>query len=384
MQILHVVSTLERGGIGTSLCHLLPQQTLMPDIGVEAAVFYETGAKSQQLAGQGIPIHNLRLIHKYDPFVFLRLFRLIHTGRYDVIQVHGWPAVFFVSLLSLVIRRPAYLLTEHSVTNRRRRLGLKLLDRFIYSRFQAISAVSQAAVTALAAWLPEVKPRITMIHNGLDASRLRGQSKSRAIMRAELDIDENVPLIITAGTLDHHKGLDVLLHALPQFLSLLAEADDNRFPVQQPPIVLVAGDGILRKSLEELAAALGLTERVRFIGYRDDLPVLMSAADLFVLSSRWEGCPMAVLEAMTLGVPIVATGVGGVPELVLHNETGLVVAPENPNEMAVAMFDLLSNPEKAYCLARAGQDRLAKCFSVQRSADCLAKVYEQIAGERSR
>jgi glycosyltransferase involved in cell wall biosynthesis len=86
---------------------------------------------------------------------------------------------------------------------------------------------------------------------------------------------------------------------------------------------------------------------------------------------------------MALGVPIVATGVGGVPELVLHNETGLVVAPENPNEMAAAMFDLLSNREKAYCLARAGQDRLVKHFSVQTSADCLAKMYEQIVGEMS-
>jgi glycosyltransferase involved in cell wall biosynthesis len=222
-----------------------------------------------------------------------------------------------------------------------------------------------------------------MIHNGLDVSYLTGHSKSRAIMRVELDIDDNVLLIFAAGTLDHHKGLDVLLHALPQFLSILAEADDNRLAAHQPPVVLIAGDGILRKSLEELAAALGLSEMVRFIGYRDDMPALMSAADLFVLSSRWEGCPMVVLEAMALGVPIVATGVGGVPELVLHNETGLVVAPENPNEMAAAMFDLLSNREKAYCLARAGQDRLVKHFSVQTSADCLAKMYEQIVGEMS-
>jgi glycosyltransferase involved in cell wall biosynthesis len=90
---------------------------------------------------------------------------------------------------------------------------------------------------------------------------------------------------------------------------------------------------------------------------------------------------MVVLEAMAVGLPIVATGVGGVPELVVHNETGLVVTPENPAEMAVAMFDLLSNPEKASCLATAGQTRLVDKFSAKENADSLAKLYKQVIGQ---
>jgi glycosyltransferase involved in cell wall biosynthesis len=147
------------------------------------------------------------------------------------------------------------------------------------------------------------------------------------------------------------------------------------------PVLLIAGEGSLEDSFVDLSQRLGIRENVRFLGFRKDMPEILKAADLFVLSSRWEGCPMVVLEAMALGVPIVATGVGGVPELVLDNETGLIIASENIDEMAAAMFDLLSNPEKANRLAKVGQVRLEKCFSVQRSADYLVKMYEQIVSK---
>jgi glycosyltransferase involved in cell wall biosynthesis len=180
-------------------------------------------------------------------------------------------------------------------------------------------------------------------------------------------LPEGIPLIFAAGSLEHRKGIDILLHALARL----------KDPV---PMTVVAGDGPLRPILESLAAELGIAASVHFLGFRPDLPRIMAAADLFVLSSRWEGCPMVVLEAMALGRPIVATAVGGVPELLVDGESGRLVPPESPEALSQAIQEILVDPDGLLDMGSRARQRLLACFQVERSARQMLQVYRGESG----
>jgi hypothetical protein len=192
MRILHVVGTLNQGGIASSLWHALPFLSTVPDIQVEVVTSYASGCFGELLAGDGIPIHQLHLAHKYDPQALPQLAALLHRGDYDVVHAHGWPEILFVALASLVIHGPRYVPGEHNVTNRRRRRPLKPLDRFIYSRYHRIVAVSQTVADALMAWLPEVAPRVAVVRNGVEPARLSVPANARQAIRAELGVSDDV------------------------------------------------------------------------------------------------------------------------------------------------------------------------------------------------
>jgi glycosyltransferase involved in cell wall biosynthesis len=343
---------------------------------VEVVTSYASGYFGELLARDGIPIHELHLAHKYDPQALPQLTGLLRRGDYDVVHAHGWPEILFVALASLLVHGPRYVLSEHNVTNRRRRSFLKPLDRFMYSRYHRIVAVSQTVADALIAWLPEVAPRVTVVHNGVEPTRLNPSPDARQTACTELGIPNDVPLILSGGGLEYRKGVDVLLQALAQVYRHRGIGNESS------AVCLVAGDGPLRPNLQALAHQLGLRDQVRFLGFRPDLPAVMAAADLLVLSSRWEGCPMVVLEAMALGLPIVATSVGGVPELITDGETGLLVPPENPLALGQAVLRLLSNRELAVRLGQAARERLNTVSHARNTAHRLATIYHEVRSER--
>jgi glycosyltransferase involved in cell wall biosynthesis len=128
------------------------------------------------------------------------------------------------------------------------------------------------------------------------------------------------------------------------------------------------------------ARELGVETSIRFAGPSSDLDPFLAAADLFVLPSRWEGCPNAVLEAMAAGVPVVATGVGGTPELVVDGVTGLLCPPDSPQELAVRTVDLLRDPARARAMGDAGRSRAATEFPVRRMVARFESLYESLRG----
>jgi glycosyltransferase involved in cell wall biosynthesis len=294
---------------------------------------------------------------------------LFRHGRYQVVHAHGWPAVLLVALASLVAGEPAFVLTEHSVTNRRRRWRLKPLDLFVYGRFQRVIAVSQAAAEALLAWLPQTEGRIRLIYNGLEPAGFGRNSEVRLRVRQALAIGESVPVILFAGGLQAHKGADVLLNALGRL------PDGEAFA---RPLTLMAGLGEAGGEFEEVVGRLRLDGGVRFLGFRSDLADLMAAADLFVLASRWEGCPMAVLEAMAMGLPVIASRVGGVPEMIEDGVSGLLLPAGDALALSRAITHLLGDRALACQLGQAARRRVENCFTVQQGAGALAAVYREV------
>ncbi|MCL6554171.1 MAG: glycosyltransferase family 4 protein [Firmicutes bacterium] len=142
--------------------------------------------------------------------------------------------------------------------------------------------------------------------------------------------------------------------------------------------LLLVGDGPLRRVVEVRISRGGQAGRVQLLGTRDDIPALLRSADIFVLSSRWEGLPLAVVEAMMAGLPVVATAVGGIPETVLHGETGLLVPPGDAHALASALHRLLQDADLRRRMGEAGRRRAMACFTQQRMVDATVALYRQI------
>ena len=203
---------------------------------------------------------------------------------------------------------------------------------------------------------------MTTVPNGI---RTRERSLGRAAARAALGLDPDQPVVLTVGRLTVMKGQRYLVEAVPA----LAE----RVP---GVAVVLLGDGHLRAALSAQAEALGVADRVHLAGHRGDARALLDAADVFVLPSRHEGMPLAAMEAMDAGLPVVATDVIGTSEVVAHGETGLLVPPQDPAALAAALGEVLRDPDLRARLGAAGRARYEQCFTSARMAARTAEVYE--------
>jgi glycosyltransferase involved in cell wall biosynthesis len=222
-------------------------------------------------------------------------------------------------------------------------------------------AVSQDAASAAAGALAISPERIRVIRNGIDLE-LFPFNPRRAFPGSS-----SAPCLVQIGRLDDPKGHSVALAAFPRVLEAFPEAR-----------LLFVGDGPLRTRLESQTRALGLDGRVRFLGVRSDIPALLEASDLFWMPSRWEGLPIACLEAMACGLPTVTTDVVGLREVAVDGVTGFVAPPDSPELLAQASLRILKDPALAQRMGLAGRQRVEEKFSIERTADEYARAYEDI------
>jgi len=243
------------------------------------------------------------------------------------------------------------------------------VDRFV--------TVSRGIAAVLArGGIPEAK--VTVIHSGIDvdvvavrvaAARAQGRSKA---LRAVLGVRDGVPLVGAIAALAPHKDHRTLVEAAAIVLSKRPEA---RF--------VAAGDGPTAQAVRDQVGALGLGDAFRLPGFVDDVPALLGALDVFVLSSYLEGLGTSVLDAQAAGVPVVATGVGGVPEMIEDCVNGRLVPPRDPVELAHAILEVLDDPETAR--ARAGKAReTVRAFDLARTIERTEALYRELVGPEAR
>ena len=243
-----------------------------------------------------------------------RLRRLIRAFGPDVVNSHLVHGNLLTRLLRLVTPMPRLVSSAHNTNEegRGRMLAYRLTDRLA----DISTNVSEEAVAAFVAQGALKPGRMLAIHNGIDTESFAYSPAARAQVRAELGLEETTPLLMAVGRLWEPKDYPNLLRA---FASLEAGV--------VPPQLVIVGDGPLRDDLGTLTDSLDVADRVRFLGVRHDVPALMSACDLFVLSSAWEGFGLVVAEAMACRRPVVATDCGGVREVV--GEAGFLVPPRD-------------------------------------------------------
>ena len=278
----------------------------------------------------GVPVHDLAGDRLWDPRWSRRLLHLIHTEHIDVVHVHSpLVAAAVRPLLRAIPHRPTIVYTEHNSWDNYRP-GTRLLHGATFRLDDAHVAVSEPASSSPPRW---IGPRAEVLVHGIDVDHVAAQHAHRADVRAELGIADSTTVIGVVANFRPSKAYPVMLEAAAL---VLARSDDVVF--------LIVGQGPLHDDIEALAARLGLGERFRILGFRDDAIRVMAAFDVFALSSDIEGLPVAVMEAKALSLPIVATTVGGLPDAISDGQDGLLVPPRRPDLLAHALTRLIDSP----------------------------------------
>jgi glycosyltransferase involved in cell wall biosynthesis len=321
------------------------------------------GAFVDRAESEGFHVHVVPLGGALDLRAIARLRRVLKRERVDVLHTHTHFSLNVVGRLAARtagVRVVSHMHIENAFRpGRLARASQVALDDMTARLCHWIVAVSDATRDALVA--QGYPPARTLtVHNGIEA-----RDRARPVT---LEPKPPGPVLLQVGRLCDVKGQRELIASLP----LLARDDVT---------LLIAGEdleagGEYRNALERQADGLGLGDRVRFLGRRDDVPALLAAADVLVLPSSIEGLPLVVLEAMAAGVPVVATSVGGTPEAVVDGETGLLVPPGDVHALARALGELLGDPEQARRLGEAGRRRAREHFGADAAARRILGLYE--------
>ncbi len=291
------------------------------------------------------------------------LVRRLRAGRVDVLHAHKIGSNIWGAFWSLVAKPPVFIAHEHTWSfegNRPR----KLLDRHLIARrADAFLCVSQEDRRRMIE-IERIDPsKLIYVPNGIPPLSL----PENPAIREELSIPADAPIIGAICVLRDQKAVDVLVRASAEVR--------ERFPEVR---VLIAGDGPLREDLERLRGELGLEGTVHFLGNRSDVPALLASFDIAALSSDYEGAPLVIMEYMAAGLPIVATRVGGVPDLIEDERSGLLVERRSPSELAAALIRLLDDPETAARLGAAARERQRAEFSIVAAAARVGALYERL------
>jgi len=294
----------------------------------------------------------------------------LRRRRIDVLHTHLFdPSVVGLAAGTLA-RTPLRVLTRHH-SDYHTRIGKRWhvrLDQLTTRLSHVVIAVSRHTAEHLIEREGAPRDKVRVVLNGIDFERVRvSRPDAPARLRAELAEGAD-HLLLIAARLHPEKGYETLLAALPLLRPRLA----------RPVRLLIAGTGQLEASYRALAATLGCADSVRFLGFRRDLPDLIAAADLFVLPSLAEAFGLVLAEALYLGTPVVATRVGGIPEIVVHGVDGVLVPPNDSESLAQALAELLTDAPRRARLAGAGHDKVAARLGFE----TMVRRYEAIYAER--
>ena len=355
-RVLRVIYGLDAGGTEMMLVRFLGeiQRREERSFDFEVCTFDSGGELRQELESLGIRTFSLEAVGLRGLLSApLRLIRLIRRRGYEIVHAHLFPAEILVALVSFFARRPFYILGKHNAWTRRNRPWNLLLERFTLSRYTRVVCNSTAVEAAVLTRVPTASGKTDVVPNGIP------------FMAMQPAPGPSYDVIAVGNLRDDQKGIDILLHALAAIKGVFGRA-------------IVVGDGPARAGLEELCLRLGLQGLVEFHGASSQVPRLLARARLFVLPSRYEGMPNALLEAMAVGLPVIATDVGGVTDIVTNGANGVIVPAENPAALAEAIVLLLQDDELAGRLATAAQARVRADFAISDHADRSLAIYEGV------
>lgn len=361
LRVLQITHDLGIGGLPRvveTLCRSIDPERFE----VSALCLNFKGELGELLERDGIGIHVLEQpTRRPDYLSSLRVARFLRASRFDVVHSHNSQPFFDAAVGAPFTHAPVLVHTDHA---------REFPDKFRYMAMEHLLSWRAFRVVGVSdhttenlhryEWIPRRK--LLTIPNGIDG-RLFERPLDRGAVRASLGVPDGSLAMVFGSRLEAQKDVPTLLEAFARLTDRLPELH-----------LVIAGQGTLRGELEARAQALGLGSRVTFAGVRLDLPDVLRAADLFVLSSTWEGLPMVILEALAAGCPIVSTAVGGVPSAVVDGETGLLVPPSDPAALAAGIERFVRDPALRRRVAAAGK----AVFAARFSAAAMARRYEAL------
>jgi glycosyltransferase involved in cell wall biosynthesis len=371
INLLHVIYSLEIGGAEMDL--VTKAKVLVEEYGYHIAIacLLRRGELVEEAKRNGIRVIGPVMSGKSDIRVIPRLVRTMRSGKFDIVHTHMFASNFLGRLAALLAGVSVIVSTVQLIAEREKWWEI-LLDRALQLKTGMMITSSQAVRRSfIERGIREDK--ITTIYNGIDFSRFDGidRVEARNRIRPELGLEDSTFLVGTVARLQRVKGVECLIEAANY---IVESVPDARF--------LIVGDGPQKAELEYRIKQLDLSSRFIFAGTRGDVPAILSALDLFVLPSLSEALGIAVIEALLMRVPVVATNVGGVPEVVKNRETGLLVPPKDPIRLGEAIAYVYSNRDRAIAMARAGERRVRGMFEISRLARKQVELYEMLLARR--
>jgi glycosyltransferase involved in cell wall biosynthesis len=370
IRVLYVIGSLNVGGSERHILHLvngLDRARFEPMI----CCLYQTGPLYPVAQAHGVPCCCLHMRRRGNSLLTVwhlargaaRLVRLMRQEQVTIVDAYLFLSYTLAIPCAWLAGVPVRIAQPRNLrTVKPPLVGRRLLERLVNRLVTRVVANAQAVAQDTMEDEGVPVHRMAVIYNGV---AIPEESPGEGVRPPGWPAAKRI--ILCVANLRHGKGHHDLLAAATQVLP--------RFP--DVALVLV-GEGALRAALEARVAHAGLRDRVHFLGQREDVPALLAAAKLFVLPSHEEGFPNALLEAMAHGLPVVATRVGGVPEAVVHGETGLLVPPQDPAALAEALGALLRDPDLAQKMGRAGRERAASQFTLDRMVRETEALYAEL------
>lgn len=360
--VLHLIGSLNVGGAEEQLVTLAPKFD-REKFRIIVGAMQPGGLFADRLAESGIEYSCLNFRVRSWPLYVIRLAAFLEKEKVDVLHAHMFSAAEYGRIAGLLAGVPVMIVTDHGQDPEKTRWQIavdRLFNRFTAARVGVTTDVAEIIHTR------DHTPRdkIFVIPNGVDIDRFHVDASVGRRVRKELGLSDDAIVVGTVARLTWEKALDVLIEAV----SVLVKTNPKLRCV-------IVGDGYLREELEQRVETLGLQGKVMFTGTRTDVPEMLAAFDIFALSSKSEGLPVSILEAMSAGKPIVSTNVGGIPEAITDRKDALIVEPGNPQALADAISELVANPQLAADLASRASERVAEEYSITATVRKLQDLY---------
>src|SRR5271157_589692 len=357
IRVTHVVVSLDIGGLERIVADLVRVGRVLGQI-PSVICLERPGTLAPQVEALGVPVLCAGKPPGFRLKTIGRIRELLRQLKPDVVHTHQIGALIYTGPAARREKVPAVVHTEHgnNVAKHRslnKRARVRLLWGLAGSYADRFFCVSNDIADAVKAYRTVPGRKVVVVLNGIDTEAFATKEGSESVRR-DLGIPQGVPVIGTVGRLNEVKGQNLLIRSFAQV--------SNHDP---RPHLLLVGDGPERQRLQQLAENLGLTDRVHFAGYQSRPEHFLHLMDIFALTSRLEGMPLAILEAWAAGRPVIASRVGGVPAIVTDGETALLFDSGDEAGLTQAIRRLVANPDEARRLGQAGRDYVRSCYDLR-------------------
>ena len=367
MKVLHVITSIVRGGAENHLASLAIGQA-QQNIQVTIAYLKEVPYWAETLNIKNICIYSLDMRYYGDLQPLLKLKTLINRLQPDIIHAHLPPAELYtrMALLGIPPSNIPLVISKHNEGNFYNGLGHRYIASWVAKRANYVIAISDAVkINQCINYLGCPPEKVTTIYYGIDPTPYQNISREEIQKtRSGWAVNDDTYVIGTVARLVPQKALHILLEGFSLYLQ----------NTNKPTKLVIVGSGALESDLKKQTIDLGIQNQVVWAGFREDIPVIMNALDLFALTSEYEGLGLVLLEAMCASKPVVASRISAIPEVVSDGKTGILFTPKDVLALAKA-FKYLENEETRWQFGSAGNEKVRKNFTLEKMAEQTIEVY---------
>ena len=358
IKVLHIIHKLAPGGAEAVVVNLVNAMN-SGTIESKVCALVAGGVLKGRLHNQSVTLVELDKKEGNDPFIVFKLAKEIRRYNPDVVHTHCWGSLVEGYLASKLAGVSTVVHTEHGTIQDK--YYNKFIQRYVWRLHNKIIAVSEEHRSRLSTVIKFPRQIISVVYNGVDTSKFKPNGESKKWLREQLGINEGDFCVGTIGRLEPVKDQATLIRAFSLFTKEIPESK-----------LLLIGEGSLRTALTNLVESLKIEKNVLFLGYRADTPELLNVLDVFVLPSISEGTSCTLLEAMSTALSIIATNVGGNPEIIQNGKTGTLIPVRSPEALYSGLKEFYKKPERP---CEGARRHIAKYFSIEKMVDLYIAHY---------